>query len=79
MAIEIYQGSANKTKQYLVKLTDSCNAIELIVVDEEGHRHMSGHLLSIDKRTGRVTLYEGINPEFGFDTNDEVLSLKLNG
>jgi len=70
MAIGIYQGSAKKTKQYLVKLVDSGNAIELIVVDEEGHEYMSCHLLSIDKRTGMVTLYDGVNPKFGFDTND---------
>ena len=78
MAIEIYKGSAKKIKQYLVKLVDSGNAIELIVVDEEGYEYMSCILLSIDKRTGGVTLHNGVNPEFGFDTND-LDRLKLNG
>ena len=78
MAIEMYQDNAKKTKQYLVKLVDIGNDIELIVVDEEGHEYSTHHLLSIDKRTGGVTLYEGINPEFGFDLNKQG-RLKLKG
>jgi len=77
MAIGIYQGSAKKIKQYLLKLADIGNDIELIVVDEEGHEYMSCHLLYIDKRTGMVTLHNGVNSEFGFDTNDQG-RLKLN-
>ena len=77
MAIGIYQDSAKKTGQYLMKLTDSGNTIDLIVVDEEGYEYISCHLLSIDKRTGMVTLHNGVNSEFGFDTNDQG-RLKLN-
>ena len=78
MAIEIYQGSAKKTGQYFVKLADSYNDIRLIVVDKEGYEYVSCNLLSIDKRTGGVTLCGGVNSEFGFDTNDQG-RLKLNG
>ena len=78
MAIEIYQDNAKKIKQYLVKLADSGNAIELIVVDKEGYKYASCNLLSIDKRTGMVTLHNGVNSEFGFDTNDQG-RLKLKG
>lgn len=66
MRIEIFEKPTDSVK---VALIDSGCHIEIVIVDTYGRETSDGHLLALDKETGRVTLFDGIDDEAGLDLN----------
>lgn len=68
--LEIYDKDREGPKRYYLDLKDTGKHVQLIIRDEDGDEEGCGHLLRINKETGRVRRFDGVDDKFGFDLHE---------